>query len=130
MFCKNSVLKNFVKTGRKKPVLEIFFRPATLLKKRLRHKCFPVNFAKFLRTLFILNSYGGCFFQFSLDSRRRWWKYISELVMIWFITAFLLLVGTFVFIFGEQELSIASRRLLSHLLYILFMIKKDGNNSV
>ena len=28
-------------------------RPATLLKKRLWHKCFPVNFAKFLRTPFL-----------------------------------------------------------------------------
>ena len=27
-------------------------RPATLLKKRLWHRCFPVNFAKFLRTPF------------------------------------------------------------------------------
>ena len=27
-------------------------RPATLLKKRLWHRCFPVNFAKFLRNLF------------------------------------------------------------------------------
>ena len=27
-------------------------RPATLLKKRLRHRCFPVNFVKFLRTHF------------------------------------------------------------------------------
>ena len=27
-------------------------RPAKLLKKRLWHKCFPVNFAKFLRTFF------------------------------------------------------------------------------
>ena len=27
--------------------------PATLLKKRLWHRCFPVNFAKFLRTRFI-----------------------------------------------------------------------------
>ena len=26
------------------------FQPATLLKKRLRHRCFCVNFAKFLRT--------------------------------------------------------------------------------
>ena len=26
-------------------------RPETLLKKRLQHKCFPVNFAKFLRIL-------------------------------------------------------------------------------
>ena len=27
-------------------------RPATLLKKRLWHMCFPVEFAKFLRTAF------------------------------------------------------------------------------
>ena len=27
-------------------------RPATLLKKRLWHRCFPVNFVKFLRTPF------------------------------------------------------------------------------
>ena len=29
-------------------------RVSTLLKKRLWHKCFPVNFAKFLRTSFII----------------------------------------------------------------------------
>ena len=28
-------------------------RPATLLKKRLWHRCFPVNFVKFLRTPFL-----------------------------------------------------------------------------
>ena len=28
-------------------------RPATLLKKRLWHRCFPMNFAKFLRTPFL-----------------------------------------------------------------------------
>ena len=28
-------------------------RPATLLKKRLWHRCFPVDFAKFQRTLFL-----------------------------------------------------------------------------
>ena len=33
-------------------------RPATLLKKRLRHRCFPVNFANFLRTLFLKNTSG------------------------------------------------------------------------
>ena len=36
-------------------------RPATLLKKRLRHRCFPVNFTKFLKTSFLQNSSGGCF---------------------------------------------------------------------
>ena len=33
-------------------------RPATLLKKRLWHRCFPVNFAKFLRTPFFQNTSG------------------------------------------------------------------------
>ena len=44
VFCKKSVL-------RKTPVPG--FRAATLLKKRLCHRCFPVNFAKFLRTPFL-----------------------------------------------------------------------------
>ena len=33
-------------------------RPATLFKKRLWRKCFPVNFAKFLRTTFLQNTSG------------------------------------------------------------------------
>ena len=33
-------------------------RPATLLKKRLWHKCVPVNFAKFLRTPLLQNTSG------------------------------------------------------------------------
>ena len=41
MFCEKDVLRNFTK-----------FRPATLLKKRFWHRCFPVNFAKFLRAPF------------------------------------------------------------------------------
>ena len=36
-------------------------RPATLLKKSLWHMCFPVNFKKFLRTSFLQNTSGGCF---------------------------------------------------------------------
>ena len=34
---------------------------ATLLKKRLWRRCFPVNFAKFLRTPILQNTSGGCF---------------------------------------------------------------------
>ena len=41
---------------------EVFYekipRPATLLKKRLWHRGFPVNFAKFLRTSFLQNTCG------------------------------------------------------------------------
>ena len=36
-------------------------RLATLLKKRLWHRCFPVNFVKFLRTPFLQNTSCGCF---------------------------------------------------------------------
>ena len=35
------------------------------LKKRLKHKCFPVNLAKLLRTDFSQNFPGGCFCIFS-----------------------------------------------------------------
>ena len=49
-FFKNVVLKNFAKfTGKH---LCQSLRPATLLKKRLWYRCFPVSFTKFLRTPF------------------------------------------------------------------------------
>ena len=48
VFFKKGVVKNFAKfLLNKVPGLHV-----TLLKRRLRHRCFSVNFAKFLRTLF------------------------------------------------------------------------------
>ena len=41
-------------------------RPATLLKKRLWHRCFPVNLAKFLRTPFLQNTSGRLLLQKSI----------------------------------------------------------------
>ena len=58
VFCTKGVLKNFAKSTGKHLCQSLFFnrvadvRPATLLKKRLWHRCFPVDFAKFLRTPF------------------------------------------------------------------------------
>ena len=58
VFCKKVVLKNFAKFRGKHLCQSLFFnkvaglKPATLLKKRLWHRCFPVNFTKFLRTTF------------------------------------------------------------------------------
>ena len=49
---KKSVLRNFAKFTRKHLCHSLFFnkvRPAPLLKKRLWHRCFLVNFANFLR---------------------------------------------------------------------------------
>ena len=53
---KIGVLKNFAKFTGKHLCQSLFFnkvtglRPSTLLKKRLCHRCFPVNFAKFFKT--------------------------------------------------------------------------------
>ena len=61
---KKGVFKNFVKLTGKHPCQNLFLnkvagvRAATLLKKRLWHKCFPVNFAKFLKTPFLKNTSG------------------------------------------------------------------------
>ena len=51
VFCKKVVLRKIAKFTAK----HLCLRPATLLKKRLWHRCFPVNFAKFLRTTFFID---------------------------------------------------------------------------
>ena len=56
---RKGVLRNFAKFTRKNLCQSLFFnkvtslRPTTLLKKRLWYRCFPVNFANFLRTPFL-----------------------------------------------------------------------------
>ena len=56
---QKGVYKNFAKFAGKHLCQRLFFHevaglgPAALLKKRLWHWCFPVNFAKFLRTTFL-----------------------------------------------------------------------------
>ena len=58
VLCKKGVLRNFTKFTGKNLCLSLFFnkvtdlRPATLSKKRLWHRRFPVNFVKFVRTPF------------------------------------------------------------------------------
>ena len=62
VFCKNIYSQKFRKIYRKHLYQSLFFnkvaslRPAILLKKRLWHRCFPVNFAKFLITPFSQNT--------------------------------------------------------------------------
>ena len=51
---REGVLTNFVKFTGKHLCQSLFFNKlATLLKKRLWHRCFPVNFVKFLRKHFL-----------------------------------------------------------------------------
>ena len=61
---RKGALRNFAKFTGKQLCPSLFFnkvaglRPATLLESRLWHRCFPVNFAKFLRTAFLQNTSG------------------------------------------------------------------------
>ena len=70
---KKSVFRNFTKSTGKHLCQNLFFnkvvglRPATLLKKRLWHKCFPMNFAKFLRTPSYRTPLGDYFRKFVLS---------------------------------------------------------------
>ena len=68
MFHKKGVLKILCKNQRKIPVPESFFDKSS---EMLKHRCyFPVNFAKILRTLFLVNTSGGYFFQMSPNVKR------------------------------------------------------------
>ena len=67
VFCKEGGLRNFAKFTGKHLCQSLSFnkvaglRPATFLKRRLWHRCFPVNFAKSLRTPFLIEHLGDCF---------------------------------------------------------------------
>ena len=65
---KKCVFRNFAKFTGKRLCQNLFFdkvaglRPATLLKKRPWHRCFPVIFVKFLRTTFYRTPPDDCFY--------------------------------------------------------------------
>ena len=68
--------------------------PATLLKKRLLHRCFPVNFAKFLRTPFFTEYLWWLLLKFSITklSQDFWWLWIlSKLLIPWTMTFYCVL---------------------------------------
>ena len=64
-------------------------RPVTLLKKRPWHKCFPVNFAKFLRTSFCRTALDNCFWTVSVS---KWVSYLcSTTIMSSYVFLFIVL---------------------------------------
>ena len=64
-----SVLNNFTRFTEKHLCWSPFFnkdagfRPATLFRKKLQHRPFPVSFMKFLRTHILQNTSFGCFWK-------------------------------------------------------------------
>ena len=79
---RKGVLRNFTEFTEKHQCQRLFFykvaglRAATILKKRLWHRCFPVNFAKFLRTPFLWHTSQ----QLLLTFNRCWFKKPSLLM--------------------------------------------------
>ena len=62
-FCKKKCSYKFRKIHTETPAPGSLFT-ATLLKKRLGHRCFPVNFANFQEHLFYRTPPGDCFCYF------------------------------------------------------------------
>ena len=75
MFCKKGVFRNFAKFTGKHLCQSLFLNKVaglSLFKKRLWHRCFLVNFAKFLRNLFLQNTSGGCLCQKCCVCTTKW----------------------------------------------------------
>ena len=74
---KKGVLKNFAILTGKHLWQTLFFNkvagitPANLLKEKLCQRCFPVNFAKFLRTHFLQNTTGRLLLELFMTIRQR-----------------------------------------------------------
>ena len=71
LICSNA-LDNQVSQMESILILLLIFSEAAiqrfLLKKRLRHRCFHMNFSKFLRTPLLQNTSGACFYLFHMIS--------------------------------------------------------------
>ena len=87
---QKGVLKYFTKFTGKYMYQSLFFytvsglRPATLWKKRLWHRCFPVNFVKFLRNVFYRIPLDDRFYKDKRHSKCTWSIYRANLnSVIW-----------------------------------------------
>ena len=92
---KTSILKKFAIFAGKYLCWSLFL--INFVKRRLQHRCFPVNIAKFLRTAFLQNTSGGCFYSLRLFS--------STILELFFkVQKLLLLLRSL--IFQQKELQI------------------------
>ena len=110
MFCKKGVLRNFAKFTAKNLSQSLFFnkvaalRPATLLKKSLWHRCFPLNFAKFLRTPFFMEHL--CWLLLYTIN-----YYIISQAYDQFMVQYYLIFSKMIYLFGYQVTTAQSLRL-------------------
>ena len=91
VFCRKVVLRNFAKFSGKYLCQSLFcnkvagLRPATLLKKRLCYRRFPVNFTKFLRKLFFTEHLWWPLLQVSKShfSLSQYHDYYISILLLW-----------------------------------------------
>ena len=106
MFCKKVVFKDFVKLTGKNLLVFLFLQACNVIKKENPSQVFSCQFAKCLE-FFIIEHLRWLFLPTlkPQDLLRQLRKWISELVTVYFISTFLVLVGIFKFIFGKHKLS-------------------------
>ena len=86
-FMKKGVPRNFTEFTGKHPCQIFLFnkvaglRPATLL-KRLGHKCFPTNFAKFLKTAFLQDTSGRLLLNNLLICQNSLCRYLLYVILL------------------------------------------------
>ena len=75
-----SVKKVFLKISQNSQPVSflIKLRPATLLKKRLQHRCLLVSFVKFLRTPFFIEHLRWLLLKSTLTTINGWYRWISK----------------------------------------------------
>ena len=125
MLFKIGVLKNFSIFTRKHLCWILFliklqaWRPSFLLKKRLQHRFFPVNIAKFLRTAFLSNPFCSLYFSEILcDDRILWTSLDTKLTFLY------IFYYCFVFL-HNPSVRIGSPWLLCTCFNIKIFIKRD-----
>ena len=71
MSFKTDVSKSFCNIHMKTPVFEsLCNKEKKIIKKRLQHKCFSINIAKFLEQFFLSNTFSSCFLKLCLKPIR------------------------------------------------------------
>ena len=92
VFCKKGILRNFAKLSGKRLCQSLYFnkvaglRPANLLKQRLWRRCFLENFAKFLRTPFLIEHLWWLLLSYGHSSNRCILtrnNFITLIVLLW-----------------------------------------------
>ena len=98
---QKGVLRDFAKFSWKHLCRSLFFnkvvglKPATFLKKKLRHTCFHVNFAKFLRTPFLSEPFWWLFLESLtvLSPNMQIWPVLSHKIFYYFLSRNIKSVG-------------------------------------